>query len=221
MFRKDPETKHLFVVSKGKSIRLTDSRNPSKYLSLTSIDIEANKQGLSGTPFVRDVLGIKGYSRGAKPKIPPEQRQILNQVQDTITETQSEDIPKIDLSTAADDVHNSIENLQEQLHGQKQETGTNTDITYNSQKMRHLEMLDKTLQTISGQAKLSRAEISTLEDEIQIWEDEKKVASPEEIAQINEEELDNLKERRDLQKSILEEIQPKLRSQLNRIQDSF
>jgi hypothetical protein len=49
-------------------------------------------------------------------------------------------------------------------------------MTFTSQKMRDIEMLDKTLQTISGQAKVAEAKISNFGEIIQqLMNDKKKL----------------------------------------------
>ena len=46
-------------------VRLTTQNDHTKFLALSTIEKE------SSVGFVRNMLGIKNYSKGAKPKLPP------------------------------------------------------------------------------------------------------------------------------------------------------
>ena len=69
--------KELAISYKGKTIRLSFSKNPNQFLSPKTL---ALMYGKGGTHFIRDVLDIK-----FKPlEIPPIQRKELNKISETI-----------------------------------------------------------------------------------------------------------------------------------------
>ena len=207
IFEKDPSTGQLFIKYGDKMIRLTNAKNPNEFLSLSTIQ---KNYGSGGVAFVRDVLGIRNYSSGAKPKIPPEQRQTLNEISTQVAAaTGSPDLPEQIEMQAVQRVEDGINKFLEE--------GTQTELALGpegSLPFRELAGLDRSLRNMRtavnhliGEREANKARMREL----------KAGASTEETRR----EIETLEEKVKLLDGEIREYDGKFRSQFERIKQTI
>jgi hypothetical protein len=205
----------LSFITDTAEVRLNTETGTNRFLEVSGILRKAGAESVSGTTALTN-MGITNYNSSLGGFMPPSVVDAIVNILNAATEPPAgqENIEMQELS-AADRVHESIENISTEMH--------KNGITYTPQEIRDIIALDKTLQTINGQAKLSAAKISALEDGIVELENKKesKGITNEKMAEIDK-NIKELKGQRDIQRDHLRvDIEPKIRYQTNRIRETI
>ena len=210
-FEKDPKTKHIYAKfrdakNKPRVVQLTNSRNPNQFLALSTIAVNTS------VAFVRDALGVKGFSSGVKPKIPPEQRQTLNEVRHGVdVADQPEEIEMQNI----EEVEEKLEEFLEAGTQTEQKLGPEDSLHY-----RELASLDRSLRNMRTSVKHLIGEREVKKERIRnlkagMSEDE----TPADFEETRK-EIERLEEETKLLDSEIREYDGKFRSQFERIKQT-
>ena len=212
--------KELAITYKGKTYRLTYTKNPNKFLSPDTLSL---MYGKGGTQFVRDVLGIKVKDPII---IPPLIRKELSEVNKTIDSTKSspERPESIEMQT--------VEQVEESLNTFL-ETSTQTELALGppgSLQFRELAGLDRSLRNmrttvlkITSDREVKKARVKELKDEIsKVSYDpaDDDVEFSEDLRE-KQREIKNLEEEIEVLNSEIREYDVKFRSQFQRIKQTI
>ena len=212
--------KELAITYKGKTYRLTYTKNPNKFLSPDTL---ALRYGKGGTQFVRDVLGIKEKTI----VIPPLQRKDLLEINKTIDSTKSNperQLEEIQMQT--------VKQVEEGLNTFL-ETSTQTELTLGPPgplQFRELAGLDRSLRNmrttvlkITSDREVKKARVKELKDEIsKVSYDpaDDDVEFSEDLRE-KQREIKTLEEEIELLDSEIREYDGKFRGQFERIKQTI